>query len=183
MRILILIIFSLTLAPTTSYAETLCIRSNITKRGKIRHRTEIAQDNKSCPKKFVPLIDTALLSIEGPRGPAGQQGAKGDKGDQGEQGPKGEKGLIGLELIYQPSVNNSVSPKSAEAICSQGKQIISGWGTVETGLGEFSGAAVITYQRPSLFGTSFVASAVEHVATADNWRVAAFAMCANLVGD
>ena len=184
MKIFIILILSLIVSSNISLAETICIKSNITKRGKIRHKTTVAADDKSCPKKFVPLLDTALLAVEGatgPSGPQGIQGPKGDKGDQGIQGPKGEKGLLGLELVFNSSATNSTSPKTIEVQCPFGKQIISGWGSVEVGLGEFSGSAVISYQRPTLFGTSFIASAIEPTPVSENWRVTAYAMCADLI--
>lgn len=170
MRLFLVLIFSVALLPSVLMADTICLRSDLSKRGKIRHRTVVAQDGKSCPKRFVPLFDTALL----PQGPAGLQGPK---GDQGEPGPKGADGIPGLQLAFNSTASNSTSPKSIEVLCPSGYQIIAGWGSVETGLGVVSNAAVISFQRPSLFGTSFFVSAVEHVPTSESWYLTGYAMC------
>jgi hypothetical protein len=147
------------------------------KKGKIKNRTVVAQDPNGCPKKYVPLFDSSSLTVSGLQGPKGD---KGDKGDVGPQGPKGEDATIGLKLVTGSSAHDSSSPKSAVAECPAGYQIISGWGSVETGQGQVSNVAVLSYQRPSLFGTSFAVSALEHIATGSDWRVVAYAMCRQL---
>ena len=189
MRVLLLLIFSLTLVPNRLLADTLCLRSNVTKKGYVRHRTVIVKSGESCPKRFVPLVDTELLALQGPQGPAGPvgtqgaagpQGPKGDQGDPGPKGENGEDGIPGLQLAFNSSAFNSSSPKAVEVLCPTGYQIIAGWGSVENSQGLVSNAAVISYQRPSLFGTSFFVSAVEHTATSESWQLTGYAMCREL---
>lgn len=74
---------------------------------------------------------------QGPPGPAGAEGPQGPPGPEGPQGPAGPQGLpgvSGLEVLSQPSAEDSTVSKSVSVACPAGKTAIGG-GAVVLGAG------------------------------------------------
>jgi hypothetical protein len=94
-------------------------------------------------------------------------GAKGDKGDPGPPG------LSEVELVTSASASTSIS-KGAEASCPAGKKVVGGGGA--TNLSPVG----LRASGPTAGLTAWTVWAQEFVATAQNWIVTAWAICAKV---
>lgn len=86
----------------------------------------------------------------------------------------------GLQIVSRDSAFNSVSPKSATATCpfvpgTATRKRVVGTGADLLGGG---GDVTITAIRPSTFSVTATGDE-EHIAITGNWRVRAYAICAN----
>ena len=111
-----------------------------------------------------------------PAGPKGDQGPAGPVGPQGPAGPAGPQGAPGLSdvtTVQSESANNSDAEKLADASCPAGKRIVGG-GALLIGAGGF----VALDENWPVNATTWRARAFEVNATAANWSVRAYAICA-----
>lgn len=104
--------------------------------------------------------------------PAGADGEKGGKGDKGDTGAPG---VIGYEIVSTVSAFDSIVTKSDGASCPAGKKVIGGGASVNP----FSRAALVQ-SVPDGPNARWVATATEVVATAFDWNLFVFAVCANI---
>jgi hypothetical protein len=119
---------------------------------------------------------TALKGAAGPQGAAGPTGPQGPKGDTGAAGEPGAPGISDREIVVAESEENSDTEKTALASCPDGKRVIGG------------GANVYPNDVDDVFvrdaypssATGFFVEAQEALAVADNWQVAAYAICATV---
>lgn len=184
-------------APALS--DTLCLRSTITKKGKIKNSTKTVAGNLKCPRGFIALFSAQQLTslggdgsvgiqgpagpqgeqgLTGPQGPTGSQGPQGPQGAQGNQGDPGPAGVDGLFIVSGQSATDSTSPKSAFAECPLGSQVLGGFGGAFDGIGiPFNGPVAISFSSVVPFSRFHSVRAYETTATAANWYVLAFALC------
>jgi hypothetical protein len=132
--------------------------------------------------------DGALLAKDFEVGqlPAGPKGDLGARGEAGEQGPPGISGLVRVDAT---SANNSDSVKFANAICPAGKRVIGSGAELS---GAASGIGVppnqttdvvideITPSEETVVPGIVIVRAYEDEPTAEDWRVNAYALCANV---
>jgi hypothetical protein len=84
--------------------------------------------------------------------------------------------LPGLQMVQATSVSDSNNTKGATASCPAGKQLVGTGGEITGGLGQ----VVIDDVRPnSLLSRVTVTGFEDANGTANNWRVDAYAICAN----
>jgi hypothetical protein len=110
-----------------------------------------------------------------PAGPQGPMGAQGAKGDQGPQGAQGVPGLAALQIVGVESPSSSSSSRNVTVTCPAGKQLVGGGAEV---IGA-SGDVALDESYPNT-QTTWIARAYEVNATADNWSLAAYAICAQV---
>ena len=122
--------------------------------------------------RSLKAIDFALGQL--PAGPPGPKGDKGDKGDKGEKGEIGPPGVSGYQIVEAASATNSNGSKSASASCPSGKRVLGGGARLR----EYIGGVVVFASIP--VGASWFAAATELVPQAGDWRVEAYAICANV---
>ena len=82
---------------------------------------------------------TGASGPQGPAGPAGSPGTQGPAGSAGPTGPAGPAGPAGsgvgsLEWVFDQGSALAGQPGTATALCPQGKIVISGGGSVDTGI-------------------------------------------------
>jgi len=130
----------------------------------------------------------------GPQGPAGLPGPKGDqgeqgipgtaaaKGDKGDKGDQGDQGVSGLVRVYDNTVSDSNSPKSITVNCPAGKKVV---GTGFDINGAVTGASPNSIKSVAIDQATIAAnlgsatfSGYEQDATALNWSVYGYVMCA-----
>jgi hypothetical protein len=109
------------------------------------------------------VLNGSLLAADFKAGqlPAGQ------KGDKGDPGPAG---LSGREVVRAESATNSTNAKIVTVSCPAGKSVIGG------GAGTDPGYAVFWRNHPTTQG--WYAGASELAATANNWELYVYAICA-----
>jgi hypothetical protein len=100
----------------------------------------------------------------GPRGPAGPTGPA---------GPAGPAGLSGLERVESTSTSNSVTPKTQATTCPAGKRLVGGGVRLNPLLTQL----VVQQSFPDNDNT-YRATVREVSATAANWSITVFAVCA-----
>ncbi|MGZ4462314.1 MAG: hypothetical protein ACXVZP_05700 [Gaiellaceae bacterium] len=113
---------------------------------------------------------------------AGQlpKGAKGDTGATGATGPSGPSGPAGLsevERVDAVVASSSVTPKTASPTCPTGKRVIGGGALIS---GPAANRITINAAFPDSDGTKFNVSSMEITATALNWSLNAYALCAKV---
>jgi hypothetical protein len=118
----------------------------------------------------------ALQGAAGPQGATGPAGPKGADGAPGAPGAVGAPGLSGREIVVAQSDQNSDEEKSALATCPDGKQVIGGGANV---FPNDVDDVLVRDAYPSS-ATGFYVEAQEVGAVADNWRIAAYAVCATV---
>ena len=102
----------------------------------------------------------------GPRGPAGPAGPT---------GPAGPAGLSGLERVETTSTpSNSVTPKTQTTACPTGKRLLGGG----VRLNPYLTQLVVQQSFPDNDNV-YRATVREVSATAANWSITVFAVCAN----
>jgi hypothetical protein len=118
----------------------------------------------------------ALQGTTGPQGAAGPAGPAGPKGADGAAGAPGAPGVSGREIVVAESDTNSDTEKTALATCPAGKQVIGGGANV------YPNDVDDVFVRDSYPSstTGFFVEAQEALAVADNWQVAAYAICATV---
>jgi hypothetical protein len=110
---------------------------------------------------------------QGPAGPAGAQGPAGPAGPAGPTGAQGAPGLSAVTTVVAESASDSSNGKVVDAHCPAGKRVVGGGAAL---IGE-GGKLAIDEDLP-LNSTTWRATAFEVVATAGNWSVRAYAICA-----
>jgi hypothetical protein len=101
----------------------------------------------------------------GPRGPAGPTGPA---------GPAGTPGLSALERVESTSVSNSATPKTQATTCPAGKRLLGGGVRLNPLLTQL----VVQQSFPDNDNV-YRATVREVSATAANWSITVFAVCAN----
>jgi hypothetical protein len=109
-------------------------------------------------------------------GAAGPQGAQGPAGPAGPEGAAGVPGVSGREVVVASSDTNSDAEKDVLATCPDGKRVIGGGANVFPNTVD---DVVVREAFPSS-ATGFYVEAQEIGAVADNWQVAAYAICATV---
>jgi hypothetical protein len=139
----------------------------------------------------------ALKGKAGPAGPAGLPGPKGDqgiqgiqgipgtaaaKGDKGDKGDQGDQGISGLVRVTDHTASDSDSPKSVTVNCPAGKKVV---GTGFDISGAITGASPNAIKSVAIDQATIAAglgsatfSGYEQDATAANWSVYGYVMCA-----
>lgn len=107
------------------------------------------------------------------------QGAKGEKGDKGAKGDTGPPGLAGLEVVTAESVTDSGRFKSAIAVCPSGKRAVGG-GASTLAVENVLGLGLKRSQPSGNPPSGWFAQGEEVLATAQNWKLEVYAVCANV---
>jgi hypothetical protein len=147
---------------------------------------DLANDAVSSPKVANgSLLDEDFAAGQLPQGPQGERGPQGLQGEPGLQGQQGAPGLSGLERVTATSANDSVSGKFAIATCPGTKKVVgTGAGLegnhFESSLPTTEANVVITRIELTDALTSVNVGAAEEEPVASEWRVVAFAICANV---
>lgn len=98
-KALVGIIFATIFLASSSYAESICLKSvaKTAKSGKVTVTNSIVRvsSGAKCPNGTKLLLDTAALQTSGPQGDPGPAGPQGPSGSQGEQGVQGVAGVPG----------------------------------------------------------------------------------------
>lgn len=157
------------------------IKNNTVDSIDLRNNTVASQDVKNGSLTSLDVKDGTLKTADfaagqlttGPVGPAGAPGAPGATGAAGPAGPAGASGVSGLEIVMVSSANDSYGLKVATASCPTGKRVIGGGGRLVGAPG-----FVALDESYPLGTTQYRAYGTEINATANNWRVDAFAICA-----
>lgn len=102
-----------------------------------------------------------------PAGPAGPAGLA------GPAGPAGPSGLSGVERVETTSANTSTTSKSVFLACPTGKRLIGGGARVTGGSPR---VAILTSYPDN--DNIWRASAAETTATASNWTLTVYSICA-----
>jgi hypothetical protein len=92
-------------------------------------------------------------------------------------GPQGPAGISGLELVSTSSSTDSTDLKLVTAPCPDGKQTIGGGATI---VEPVEGIAALTSSSPLANLGGWTATAEEVLSTGSNWRIEAYAICANV---
>jgi hypothetical protein len=108
--------------------------------------------------------------------PAGPKGDKGDKGDKGAKGDTGSTGLTGVEIVTVNGAPQSGVFTVVSASCPEGKRIIGGGARIAIA-GAFYDDVAIESSYP-LTQKTWQAVGSEVNATAGNWILTAYAICA-----
>jgi len=106
--------------------------------------------------------------------PAGPRGPAGPAGPVGPAGPAGPAGLSGVERVDTTSSNDSTTTKTQATVCPTGKRLIGGG----VRLNPLSSALAVQQSFPDNDNT-YRATVREVTATASNWSITVFAVCAN----
>ena len=148
----------------------------------IQNNTVSSLDLTNNGVKSVDLTDNGIKSIDVMNGqlrtvdfapgqiPPGPAGAA---GPAGPAGPQGAPGLAGVEIVTAVSERDSDPTHAVTATCPAGKTVIGGGAHIF----DASGNAALDESYPP-DSTRWYARAYEINATAVNWHVAAYAICA-----
>jgi hypothetical protein len=165
---------AIALAPNS--VGTKQLKNNAVVASKVKDRTLLRIDFKRGQLMPGPQGRSGAQGLPCTAGPPGPQGPGGPQGPQGPGGPQGPPGLSGLEVVSQSSASDTSSPKLEFAQCPAAKKVIGGGVRV-------SGAAetfvAVTRSDPTDTRT-WEAEAHEHDATALEWTLTAYALCANV---
>ena len=99
----------------------------------------------------------------------------GAPGAPGPAGPQGAPGIVGVEIVMVDGVNDSAGSKQTEATCPAGKQLIGGGAHTVN-----AGSDVALDESYPASTTKWRATAYEIIATAVNWHLQAYAICATV---
>jgi hypothetical protein len=108
-------------------------------------------------------------------GPAGVAGPQGPQGPQGPAGPQGAPGVAALQIVFADSPSSSDFVRQVEVSCPAGKQVVGGGAH----LWQAAGKVALDESYPSN-ATTWRATAYEVNATALNWHIRAYAICASV---
>ena len=148
----------------------------------IQNNTVSSLDLTNNGVKSVDLTDNGIKSIDVMNGqlravdfapgqiPPGPAGAV---GPAGPAGPQGAPGLAGVEIVTAETANSSNSPQQVDVTCPEGKRLVGGGAKVHGANAE----AALDESYP-LDATKWHATAYELNATAGNWHLVGFAICA-----
>lgn len=133
-----------------------------------------------------PKGDTGATGAQGPKGDTGAtgaQGAKGDTGATGASGPQGAAGLSGYEQMYAASAYDGSDWKTAKAMCSTGKKVLSGGVIINSPPGQHQLGVYIDDSFPiakdgSVGDAGWTAGASESAETGAVWGIEVYAICA-----
>ena len=145
----------------------------------IQNNTVSSLDLTNNGVKSVDLTDNGIKSIDVMNGQlravdfAPGQIPPGPAGLAGPAGPQGAPGLAGVEIVTAESADTSLSSHQVDATCPAGKRVIGGGAQVYGANAE----AALDESLP-VDATKWRATAYEVNATAENWHVVAFAVCA-----
>jgi hypothetical protein len=139
------------------------VKNNDLRSGDVRDNTLKSIDVLNGTLKAIDFAPGQLKP--GPAGPAGPQGVA---------GPQGPPALAGLEIVQAQSVSSSDVARQTNVSCPAGKKVIGGgaqvWG---------AGSDVALDESFPSTATTWRATAFEVVATAVNWHLVAYAICAS----
>jgi collagen triple helix repeat protein len=135
-----------------------------------------------------PKGDTGATGSQGPKGDTGAAGAQGTKGDTGATGATGAQGLPGLSGYEQIRAASSVDGfdwKTATAMCSAGKNVLSGGVIIgsppgQHQLGVYIDDSFPTAQDGSVGDAGWTAGASESAETGAIWGIEVYAICAKV---
>jgi hypothetical protein len=118
----------------------------------------------------------SLLRVDFASGqlPAGPAGAQGPTGPTGPTGASGAPGLSGMERVDTTSVSNSLSTKTQATTCPSGKRLLGGGVRLNPLIAQLG-----VQQAYPDNDNVFRATVREVTATATNWSITVFAVCAN----
>lgn len=151
----------------------------------IKNNTVSTLDLKNESVRSADVLDNSLTSLDIRNGtleavdfapgqlPAGAQGQAGPQGPPGPPGQQGGPGLAGLEIVTAVSPTDSDEPKQVDVACPAGKRVVGGGAH----LWDAAGKAALDESYPKN-ETEWRATAYEVVATALNWHMSAYAICA-----
>jgi hypothetical protein len=117
----------------------------------------------------------SLLRVDFGRGQlqAGPRGPAGPAGPTGPAGPAGPAGLSGVERVESTSTSNSVTPKTQATTCPTGKRLLGGGVRLNPLL-----TPLVVQQAFEDNDNTYRATVREVSATASNWSITVFAVCA-----
>jgi hypothetical protein len=156
------------------------IKDNTVGSPDIRNNSIATQDVKNNSVTSLDVKDGSLKTSDfapgqlstGPVGPAGPAGAPGATGATGAQGAPG---VSALEIVSVQGALDSLSGKVVSVNCPAGKKLLGGGARL---IGE-AGNVALDESYP-LTATQWRAYGTEVNATAGNWRIDAFAICATV---
>ena len=160
----------------TSYATVLNVPRNSVGTPQLKR-------NAVKPAKLAPnavrtahVLNGSLLAADFKPGqlPTGPKGDKGEKGDKGDPGPVG---VSGWRIVSSVGPSNSSTSQSWTAPCPGGTKVVGGGGTL---IGSAGPAIESSAPAGPVFtaGTGWTVRAREIVATAGNWSISVYAVCA-----
>lgn len=124
-------------------------------------------------KKLAANAVTSSKVLNGSLVPADFRSGSLPTGPAGPAGPAGPPGLSGVERVETTSANTSTTSKSVFLACPTGKRLIGGGARVTGGSPR---VAILTSYPDN--DNIFRASAAETTATASNWTLTVYAICA-----
>lgn len=129
--------------------------------------------------------DTGAIGPQGPKGDTGAQGTKGDTGATGATGPQGMPGLSGYEQVHVASSYDGTDWKTATAMCSAGKKVLSGGVIINSPPGQHQLGVYIDDSFPvakdgSVGDAGWTAGASESTETGAIWGIEVYAICATV---
>ncbi len=147
----------------TSYAAVLKIPSNSVGTAQLKNSavTSAKVRNRS-------LLRADFAPGQIPAGPTGPQGPA------GPAGPAGPPGLTAIERVEATSDNNSTNAKTMTIACPSGKRLLGGGVRLNPILTQLA-----VQQAFPDNDNVFRANAREMTATAQNWSITVFGVCAN----
>jgi len=129
---------------------------------------------------------TGATGAQGPKGNTGAQGPKGDAGVPGAVGPQGVPGLSGYEQIQAASSYDGSDMKTATAMCTTGKKVLSGGVIINSPPGQHQLGVYIDDSFPvatngsSVGDAGWTAGASESAELGAVWGIEVYAICATV---
>ena len=132
-------------------------------------------DLKNNEIRSIDVMNGQLRAVDFAPGqiPPGPVGPAGPAGPAGTAGPQGAPGLSAVEIVSAESVTDSDGNKSVNVTCPAGKHLIGGGAHIYDAAGD----AALDESYP-VDSTKWHARAYEVNATALNWHLEGFAICA-----
>lgn len=152
-----LIAASLLVVFNTAFAEKVCLKSTLTKKGKIKNLVQNVADGEPCPNKYTEVVSSTVLStagIPGPQGPAGPQGVA---GPQGQAGTSATVQAGAFHLVFDDTEINTTTVKNLGISCPFGFALIACSGGVVDGLGgPASDPVALSHNGPTGLGNCWI---------------------------
>jgi hypothetical protein len=108
-------------------------------------------------------------------GAAGPAGPPGPAGPQGSAGAQGVPGLAGLEIVTAEGPSNSDANRQVDVSCPAGKKVVGGGAHIWN-----ASSDVALDESYPMSASAWRATAYEVNATAANWHLVAYAICAGV---
>jgi hypothetical protein len=122
--------------------------------------------------KSIDVMNGQLRAVDFAPGQL-QPGPAGPAGAAGPAGPQGAPGLAGVEIVTAESADNSNTHHDVDVTCPAGKRLVGGGAQVYGA----NAQAALDESLP-VDADTWRARGYEVNATAENWHVVAFAICA-----